>query len=198
MEHPVEVTLEEAYHGAARIIQIQREEACASCQGKGIVQNKVCPACGGAGAVTRLRRLEAKIPPGVRTGARVRLEGEGSQGAAGGPSGDLYLVITERPHPVFERKGDDLYAEAAVALLDAVLGGEVEVPTLKGKVALKIPPETQNGKVFRLAGQGMPHLGGAGHGDLLVKARVVLPTNLSESERGLFQQLGELRRGVKV
>lgn len=198
LEQPVEITLEEAFHGTSRLIQVQRGEACQTCQGKGISQNRVCPTCGGTGSILHLRRLEAKIPPGVRAGSRVRLEGEGNQGMAGGPPGDLYLVITVRPHPLFERKEDDLLTEVSVPLTEAVLGGEVEVPTLKGKVALKIPPETQNGRVFRLAGQGMPRLGGGGQGDLLVKARVVLPTSLSEREKDLFRQLRELRRGVKV
>ena len=198
LEQPIEVTLEEAFHGTTRVLQVQREEDCSSCQGRGIVQNKVCPACGGVGSTVRLRRIEARMPAGVRTGSRVRLEGEGSQGVAGGPPGDLYLVITERPHPVFERRGYDLHAEVPVPLADAALGGEVEVPTLKGKVVLKIPPETQNGRVFRLTGQGMPHLSSAGQGDLLVKAKVVLPANLSEREKELFRELRDLRRGVKV
>jgi len=198
LEQSVEVTLEEAFHGTTRLIQLQREEACPACQGTGVAQNKVCPSCGGAGARLRLRRLEARIPPGVKDGSRVRLEGEGGQGLAGGPPGDLYLVVSVRPHSIFERKGDDLYTEVALPLTEAVLGGEVEVPTLKGRVALKIPPETQNGRLFRLAGQGMPRLGGSGQGDLLVKVRVVLPTSLSEREKELFRQLRDLRPRVKV
>lgn len=198
LEQPVEVTLEEAFHGASRLIHVQREEKCSTCQGAGISQGKACPSCGGAGASKRSRRLEAKIPPGVREGSRIRLEGEGSQGVAGGPPGDIFLVASVRPHASFERKGNDLHAEVALPLTEAILGGEVEVPTLKGKVVLKIPPETQNGKVFRLAGQGMPHLGGGGQGDLLVKARVVLPAGLSEQEKDLFRQLRELRQGIEV
>ncbi len=198
LEQPVEVTLEEAFNGAARLIQLQRGEACSLCQGTGLSQNRPCPPCGGAGSVLKPHRIEAKIPPGVRDGSRIRLEGEGSQGVAGGKPGDLYMVIVVRSHPQFERKGNDLITEVEVPLTEAALGGEVEVPTLKGKLALKVPPETQNGKIFRLAGQGMPHLGGSGRGDLLVKMRVVLPTSLSEAERDLFRQLKDLRRGVGV
>lgn len=198
LEQPVEITLEEAFNGTTRLIQVQRGETCPTCQGAGLSQTKVCLTCGGTGMVVKLRRLEAKIPPGVKDGSRIRLEGEGSQGVAGGPSGDLYMVISVRPHPQFERKGDDLITEVDVPLTIAALGGEVEVPTLKGKLVLKIPPETQNGKVFRLAGQGMPRLGGAGRSDLLVKTRVVIPTGLSERERDLFRQLREFRGGVKV
>ena len=163
IEYPVEVTLEEAYHGATRTISFE--------DGK---------------------RLEVKVPPGVRNGSRVRLAGKGKPGYAG-PSGDLYLVVSVKPHHLFERRGDDLYVGVSVPLVIAMLGGEVQVPTLKGKLALKIPPETQNGRTFRLAGQGMPHLGNSSRGDLLAKVKVVLPTSLSAREKELFKQLGELR-----
>jgi curved DNA-binding protein len=158
LEYPVEVTLEEAYRGTTRTLSFA--------DGK---------------------RLEVKVPAGVRTGSRVKLAGKGANG------GDLYLKVTVRPHPTFERRGDDLYVGVPVPLVTAILGGEVQVPTLKGKVALKIPPETQNGRTFRLAGQGMPHLGNKSRGDLLAKVRVVLPTKLSAKEKELFKQLGEIR-----
>lgn len=198
IEEPVDITLEEAFNGTTRLFQMQKPETCPTCQGAGISQNKPCPACGGTGSVMQMRRLEAKIPAGVHTGSRVRLEGEGSPGISGGPPGDLYLIVNVRPHPGFERKGDDLHTEVDVPLTDAILGGEVQVPTLKGKLLLKIPPETQNGKVFRLAGQGMPRLGGTGRGDLFVKVHVVLPTSLSEQEKELFRQIRDQRGGVKV
>jgi len=102
-------------------------------------------------------------------------------------------VISVKPHRLFERRGDNLYVEVAVPLTVAVLGGEVQVPTLKGKLALKIPPETQNGRAFRLAGQGMPHLGNSSRGDLLTKVNVILPTNLSPQEKELFKQFSQLR-----
>ena len=138
-------------------------------------------------------RLEVKIPPGVKDGSRVRIAGKGI--GYGGVRGDLYLVISVKPHPLFERKDDDLQVQVTVPLTVAVLGGEVQVPTLKGKVMLKIPPETQNGRIFRLAGQGMPHLGNSSRGDLLAKVNVALPTNLSAKEKELFKQLSELRPG---
>jgi len=163
IEHPVEVTLEEAYHGTKRIISLESD-----------------------------KRLEVKIPPGVKDGSRVRVAGKGMPGY-GGARGDLYLVISVKPHPLFERKGDNLYVEVAVPLTVAVLGGEVQVPTLKGKLALKIPPETQNGHAFRLAGQGMPHLGNSSRGNLVARMKVVLPTNLSSQEKELFKQLSQLR-----
>ena len=165
MEVPVEVTLEEAFSGSTRRLSLE--------SGK---------------------RLEVKIPPGVKNGSRVRLAGKGGEGA-GGVKGDLYLITSVKPHKLFERRGDDLYIGVAVPLVVAMLGGEVQVPTLKGKLALKIPPETQNGRSFRLKGQGMPHLGNSTRGDLVAKVNVVLPTNLTQKEKELFKQLGQLRPG---
>ena len=163
-EHPVDVTLEEAFAGATRVLHLTEA----------------------AGA---LRRIEVTIPPGVRTGSRVRIAGEGHPGSGGGPKGDLFLLVTVLPHPRFERHGDDLHVEAPLPLADAILGGEAEVATLMGKLMLTVPPDTQNGRVFRLAGQGISRLGHTGRGDLLVKVRVVLPTDLTEPERDLFRAL---------
>jgi len=195
IEHPVEVTLEEAYHGTARLLNLEVSESCSSCQGSGQIQNVLCSVCRGSGLVSRLKRIEVKIPPGVKDGSRVRVAGKGGQGYGGAANGDLYLVVSVKPHSLFQRKGDDLYVEVGVPLAVAILGGEVQVPTLKGKLALKIPPETQNGRIFRLAGQGMPRLGNRsqGQGILLAKVNVILPAKLSDKERELFQQLGELR-----
>jgi curved DNA-binding protein len=170
-EQPVEVTLEEAFAGTQRTIQLQGPDG-------------------------RVRRLEVKIPAGVADGSRIRMAGEGGPGLGGAPNGDLYLVVSLRPHPAFERKGDDLHVEAPVPLHVLVLGGEAQVPTPKGtRLALRIPPETQNGRVFRLAGQGMPHLQGGGRGDLYAKVSAVLPTQLSERERELFRELARQRGG---
>jgi len=123
----------------------------------------------------------------------VRIAGKGGQGYGGAANGDLYLVVSVRRHALFKRSGDDLNVEVDVPLTLVVLGGEVQVPSLRGKLALKIPPETQNGRIFRLSGQGMPHLGKSGRGDLLAEVSVVLPTKLSDREKELFRQLGELR-----
>jgi len=193
VDYPVEVTLEEAYHGTKRTLALQSERPCTGCQGTGRIQNMPCSVCRGSGVVSAVKRLEVKIPSGVQDGSRVRIAGKGKPGYGGGASGDLYLVVSVKPHRRFERRGDDLYEEVAIPLTVAVLGGEVQVPTLKGKLALKIPPETQNGRAFRLAGQGMPHLGNSTYGDLLAKVSVVLPTKLSGEEKKLFEQLGQLR-----
>ena len=197
IDQPIEVTLEEAYHGSSRTIETQVESPCHVCGGRGSLGNAPCYTCGGLGRLLRPQRLEVNIPRGVKDGSRIRMAGKGRPGSAGGSSGDLYLVVSVRPHPLFQRKDSDLHVEVPVPLSDAILGGEVEVPTLKGKLALKIPPETPNGKVFRLAGQGMPRMGDTKRGDLFAKMQVVLPTKLTERERELFKELKELRRGEK-
>lgn len=193
VESAIEVTLEEAHHGATRTIHLQTQEPCTTCGSTGRVGNRVCTVCGGAGGRVTPRRLEVKIPQGVRDGSRIRIAGEGGPGRAGGSKGDLYLVAKLLPHKVFERKGDDLHTEIPVTLATAMLGGEVRLPTLNGHVALTIPPETQNGKVFRLAGRGMPQMGNDRRGNLFAKTRVVLPTKLTDEEKKLFERLRSLR-----
>ncbi len=168
-EHPTEVTLEEAFAGAVRMIQIQEPNG----QGK---------------------TIEVKIPPGVTDGSRVRVAGKGSAGVGGGRPGDLYLLISVQPHPRFKRDGDDLSVPVDVPLYAALLGGEVNVPTPRGtRLALKLPSETQNGQRFRLAGQGMPQLGSSQRGDLYAEVRVVVPSKLTDRERELFEELATLR-----
>jgi molecular chaperone DnaJ len=194
IEYPIEITLEEAYSGTLRNISLQMEEPCAACRGTGRIQNLACSVCRGAGVVPNIKRLEVKIPAGVNNGSRVRVAGKGEPGSGGGPAGDLYLVVSVLPHNLFQRKEDDLNVDIAVPLTTAILGGEVQVPTLKGtKLALKIPPETQNERIFRLTGQGMPHLNDSARGDLLATIKVTLPTELSPEEKELFKRLEELR-----
>jgi len=172
IEYTTEVILEDAYGGSTRVVTDMTGH-----------------------------RLEVKIPPGVNNGSRIKVAGKGEPGIGGGPSGDLYLVVSVKPHRTFQRRDSNLSVEVSVPLIDAVLGGEVEVSSLKGKLSLKIPPETQNGKVFRLAGQGMPKIGSDKKGDLLAKVNVVVPQKLTERERELFQQLKEIhaqpQRGEK-
>ena len=195
IEQQVEVTLEEAFGGTSRLLGLRAEEPCATCGGSGRIQNVACSTCRGRGIISRVKRLEVKIPAGVKTGSRVRIAGKGGQGQGGGARGDLYLAIKVKPHHLFERRGDDLHVSVDVGLTTAVLGGEIQVPTLKGKLALKIPPETQNGRTFRLAGQGMPHLGKAPRGDLKARVNVVLPSKLSPEEKELFKKLSQVRPG---
>jgi curved DNA-binding protein len=164
-EQPVQITLEEAFSGTVRRLR------------------------------TDNRTLEVKIPPGVRTGSRVRIAGEGGAGRGGAARGNLYLVVELLPHPRFELDGDDLRTQVPVDVYAAVLGGEVPVPTPKGQVILKIPPETQGGRVFRLRGQGMPRLGDPStRGDLYVEVKIEVPQKLTEKEKDLYQQLSQLRK----
>ena len=163
-EQPVEISLEGAYRGTTRVLQLGD------------------------------RRLEVKIPPGVRSGSRVRVRGEGGPAVGGGVKGDFYMLIKVSPHTVFRREGDDLRCQVSVDLYTAVLGGEVRVPTLKGAVELRIPPETQGGRVFRLRGQGMSRLKGSGeYGDLYAEIEVTIPSRLTDKERTLFKELASLR-----
>jgi len=192
VQQPVEVTLDEAYHGTTRVLQMEREEPCATCGGQGQVAGAICHVCRGAGAIVKPRRLEVKIPPGVRDGSRVRVAGEGGAGPAG--TGDLHLVVSVRPHERFERRGDDLYIDVDVPLTDAVLGGEVQVPTMTSRVMLKVPPLTQNGRNIRLSGLGMPRLGGNGKGALYARVRVALPQELSPEQRELFEKLRAVQK----
>ncbi|HET8845576.1 MAG TPA: J domain-containing protein [Ktedonobacteraceae bacterium] len=194
IEQPVEVTLQEAYMGGSRTFNIQSTEVCPTCHGTGEVGNRVCSNCGGQGMVARTKRIQVKIPAGVDNGSKIRVAGEGQPGIGGGPRGDLFLVISVKPEPQYERKGDDLYLDLDVDLVTAMLGGEVPVPLLDGrKLVLTIPPETQNGRTFRLSGKGMPRLRGEGSGILFARVKVVLPMQLSTEERGLFEQLARSR-----
>jgi molecular chaperone DnaJ len=196
IEHSIEVTLEEAFNGTRRMLQLDAEEICPSCGGMGKLQGqrgvRPCPSCSGSGRIVKPKRLEVKIPAGVTEGSKIRLAREGGIGR-GGDRGDLYLVIKLLPHKAFDRKGDDLYTDASVPLTTALLGGEITVQTLKDKLALKIPPETQNGNLFRLTGKGMPHLNGAGSGDLYARTKVILPSKLTPQEKQLFEQFQKLR-----
>jgi DnaJ-class molecular chaperone len=198
-EQPVEVTLEEAYIGAKRVLTLQSEIPCPRCSGTGRSGSRTCDACVGIGIDVQTRRLEVQIPAGVRDGSRVRIAGEGKSGYGGAGNGDLYLNITVRPHERFQRNGDDLYVDLDLPYLDAVLGGEAAVPTLRGtRALLKIPPLTQNGRLFRLTGLGMPRLQGEGKGDLFARTRVILPERLTDEEQALFEQLRGMQTRTKA
>jgi DnaJ-class molecular chaperone len=198
IEQPVEVTLAEAYMGATRTFNIQATEVCPLCRGTGEVGGKPCTNCGAQGMIARNKRIQVKIPAGVDNGSRIRVAGEGQPGMGGGPRGDLFLVISVKPDALYERKGDDLYVDIEVDLVSAMLGGAVPVPIPDGrKLILTIPPETQNGRMFRLAGKGMPRLRGEGTGNLFARVKVVLPMGLTTEERELFEQLAH-SRGVEA
>ncbi|GIV89486.1 MAG: molecular chaperone DnaJ [Chloroflexus sp.] len=168
VEQPVELTLEEAYHGTQRTLQFANPNGTP-------------------------RTITVKIPAGIDTGKRVRVPGEGAPGLNGGRRGDLYLVVTVTPHSRFERKAGDLYTTVPVSMYTLLLGGQVQLPLLSGKtLTLTIPPQTQNGRVFRITGQGMPLMHSPQYGDLYVTVSAVLPTNLSPEARRLVEELRRL------
>ena len=139
--------------------------------------------------------MSVKIPPGVDNGDRIRLTGEGEAGTAGGPNGDLYVQVAVRPHKIFEREGKNLYCEVPISFVDAALGGEIEVPTLDGKVMLKVPEETQTGKLFRLRGKGVAPVRGGGAGDLLCKVAVETPVKLSKQQKDILRKFQATTEG---
>jgi len=163
---------------------------CPACQGAGQIIRERCPECRGQGRLERERTIELRVPPGVDTGTRLRVAGEGEPGPNGGPSGDLYVVLEVKEHPFFERRGADLYCTIPVSVVQAAVGTELQVPGLTGEERLKIPEGTQSGAVFRVNGKGMPDPHGGGRGDLYYHVRVMTPVKLTREQRRLMEQLG--------
>jgi molecular chaperone DnaJ len=163
---------------------------CPACQGAGQIVRERCPECRGQGRFEREKTIELRIPPGVDTGTRLRVAGEGEPGPNGGPAGDLYVVLEVKEHPFFERRGADLYCTIPVSVAQATLGTELQVPGLNGEEKLKIPEGTQSGAVFRIKGRGLADPRGGGKGDLYYHVRVLTPTKLTREQRKLIEQLG--------
>jgi len=184
-------------HGQVRIQQgfFSVQQTCPRCGGSGKMVSDPCTACHGEGRVKKHKTLSVKIPAGVDNGDRIRLGGEGEAGVNGGPAGDLYVVIHLKDHPVFKRDGDDLHCEMPICFATAALGGELEIPTLEGHAKIKIPPETQSGKVFRLRGKGIKGVRSHAPGDLLCHMLVETPVNLSERQRELLREFEALSPG---
>ncbi|MDY6814152.1 MAG: molecular chaperone DnaJ [Pseudomonadota bacterium] len=168
------------------------QQTCPRCHGSGRVVADPCHACRGEGRQQREKTLSVKVPAGVDTGDRIRLAGEGETAPQGGAPGDLYVQIKVRPHPIFQREGRHLLCDAPVSFTTLALGGEMEVPTLEGKAAVRIPGGTQTGKVFRLRGKGLPSVRGAEQGDLLCRVQVETPVNLTSEQKELLRQFEEL------
>jgi len=164
---------------------------CNRCGGRGKIITTPCSVCQGEGRVKTRKKIKIKIPAGVDTGSQLRIKGEGETGLAA--KGDLYVLIEVEPHPIFKREGSDLYTEVSISLTKAILGGEIDVPTLDGKVSMKIPAGTQSGKVFRLKGKGIIDLHTKSYGDEFVKVNVIIPTNLTPQERKLIEEFARLR-----
>ena len=171
------------------------QQACPTCRGAGTVIKNPCKVCRGAGRVQEEKTLSVKVPPGVDTGDRIRLAGEGEMGGDGGPSGDLYVQIAVREHSIFTRDGRNLYCEVPISIVDAALGGELEVPTLDGRVKLKIPAETQTGKLFRLRNKGVSPVRGGPAGDLLCRVIVETPVNLTKRQKELLDEFQQTLDG---
>lgn len=190
----IPLTLEEAYRGAVKHITVPLQQFCPRCEGAGLGRDgAACPNCLGRGRMEQEKRLEVKIPAGVHTGSKIRLASQGKVGPTG-ERGDLYLIPKVAPHRLFQRRGDDLYLEIAVTYSEAALGAEVEVPTLNGRVTLRVPPGTSAGQRLRLSGKGMPRMRGGGNGDLYVRVRIAVPKDLTAEEKELIARLGRLRQ----
>jgi molecular chaperone DnaJ len=186
-------------HGSVRMQQgfFSVQQTCPRCKGAGQVIDDPCRSCRGEGVRPETRTLSVKVPPGVDTGDRIRLSGEGEAGRNGGPPGDLYVEINVRPHHLFERQGADLQCDIPISFVTAALGGAVEAPTLDGQVRLDIPAETQTGRVFRLRGKGIAPVRGGPRGDLLARVVVETPVRLSREQKDLLQSFDESVRGSK-
>lgn len=173
------------------------QQTCPSCRGQGTMIDDPCNSCHGRGVKEETKTLSVKIPPGVDTGDRIRLSGEGEAGAMGGPAGDLYVQVSVREHELFHRDGRNLYCDVPISIVDAALGGELEIPTLDGRVKLKIPAETQSGKLFRLRGKGVTPVRGGAAGDLLCRVQVETPVNLNSNQKDLLMKFQESLTGEK-
>src|SRR4051812_35931364 len=178
-------------HGQVRMQQgfFSVQQTCPKCHGSGKIVQTPCPTCHGAGRLKQHKTLSVKIPAGVDEGDRIRLTGEGEAGVNGGPAGDLYVVIHLKAHPVFQRDHNDLHCEMPISFTTAALGGEIEIPTLDGYAKIKIPHETQSGKVFRLRGKGIKGVRSSAHGDLMCHVVVETPVNLTARQRELLNEL---------
>lgn len=195
IETTLHLGLRDAFEGGKKNVSLQLEDRCPRCHGNGTERGKLCSQCHGTGRVVVNKRFEVTIPRGIADGQRIRLAG---QGGTGTPNGDLYLVVSIDEDGTYRRKGDDLYVDLPVSLYDLVLGSEVKVPTMSGQVAMTIPEGTQNNRLLRLAGKGMPKVKGGGAGDLYVRLIGQLPQQLSEKERNLFKELASLRNGKRT
>lgn len=165
---------------------------CGACRGEGTIITDPCPECKGRKYIEREKTLTVKLPPGVDSGSRVRLTGEGEPGMHGGPPGDLYIVISVKEHPIFNREGEDIWCEVPISFATAALGGDIEVPTLTAKMTLKVPPGTQSGKMFRFKGKGIANVRGQGIGDELVRVVVETPTSLTKKQKELLEEFAKL------
>ena len=164
-------------------------QPCPSCGGRGSITTKACALCGGNGNIMKSESLNVKIPPGADTGSRLKLKGKGGAGSHGGPTGNLYIELTVRPHPVFERKNNDIYVDVAVTISEAVLGGKVQVPTLDGNVSMTLPPGTDSGRKFKLKAKGIPGKTAGIRGDEYAVIKIIVPKGLTETAKEALKEV---------
>lgn len=167
-------------------------KTCGRCRGTGRIITNPCTSCRGSGRTKKIHSISVRVPAGVDSGSRLRMSGEGEPGEYGGPPGDLYIVINVKEHPVFIRKGNDIYCEMNITFPQAVLGAEIEVPTLDGATNLRIPPGTPSGKAFHLKGKGIPRLGGHGRGDEVVVVNIEVPKHITPRQRELLEEFAQI------
>lgn len=172
--------------------RVVNRRVCNYCQGSGKIIPEKCNTCGGSGKIQKKKKIHISIPAGIDEGQQIRVAGKGEAGKNGGPAGDLFVVIKVRPHDFFVREGDHIFCELPLTYAQAALGDELEVPTVHGKVKVKVPAGTQTGKTFRIKGKGVPNVRGRGHGDQHIKIKVMTPNNLSEKQKELLREFNEL------
>lgn len=178
--------------------KVVNRRVCHHCQGKGKIITDKCTSCGGTGKVKKNVKIKVSIPAGIDEGQQIRVSGRGEPGINGGPPGDLFVVIAIRPHEFFQREGDNIFLELPITFAQAALGDEINVPTVHGKVMIKIPAGTQTGKTFRLKGKGSPNVRGYGQGDQHVKVRVVTPTKLTKEQKELLKEFNQISDNAPI
>lgn len=197
LETTIELNLRDVYDGGKKAVSLQVEDVCPRCRGTGTDRGQLCMNCHGTGHLITNKKFEVTIPKGIGEGQRIRLAGQGGVGIGGAPNGDLFLIVKLLDDPTYKRKGDDLYVDLPVNVYDLVLGGDVKVPTMAGQVTMTIPSGTQNNRLLRLGGKGMPKVRDSGAGDQYVRLIGHLPTDLTDKEKKLFRELSAIRNGKK-
>ena len=196
LETTIELALRDAYNGGKKSVSLQVQDICPRCHGTGTLEGgRLCSQCSGTGHLLLVKKFDVSIPKGIDDGQRIRLAGQGGAGISGGPNGDLFLIVKLQDDATYKRKGDDLYVDLPVSMYELILGGDVKVPTMSGQVAMTIPESTQNNRLLRLSGKGMPKVKGGAAGDQYVRLVGQLPQQLSDKEKKLFKELATIRNG---
>jgi len=190
----ISITIVEAHNGTVRKVNILHTETCQKCKGKRYLNNVQCPLCKGSGEISNHKKLSVKIPPNVTEGSKIRIAGEGNRGQNGGANGDLFLAVNIIKNTIFEFENLNVLCEIPITPTEAALGAEIFIPTIDGQLSMRIPPETQSGQKFRLAGEGIPDANTAKRGDQLITVRIEIPSSLTQKEKELYMELARLRK----